>query len=940
MIQITSSALTSLKSKVEYDRKYRGIPHHNDKDAVSAEHLSFVKRVSLEKLSGDNPIIALTIKIEESGMSEEIKELIRNQSQLLFAEATKNAILDFFKESKFIVTYNGGMNLSDPDFENGVDWAENANKAAILSVSCEIKQKYANSATLRACTLIPTPGCLYQNKESFAYISKKIEERLISPVLSKPAPEFHNKENADEESLIKPIRSDSIKADNKVKESAAISTSNSVVKPLNIKVLEPVQYVDEDEENDRYVCSTIPPSYYSEDTDTDDNNNEAENIQAYIKKIESIKEDYAPLPSDILVKIFDDENPNRNTDKIRFLIQHQAERLVTSLYLCIADMITEQNEKHTVLNNDLKIDLTLGDLNSVFQKLNEKMSFQSADSVTDSSLEHKEKNKVKSDKIAEEKLKKAEKISLEEDKNSEITYETMIDLIEETLQITEKKTVDIKEEHDAQVNSESVDIPDKIEYDKSLRRSDSSDEQAKKIENTKILDKKCDFKEKSDHKKDTEIQESNAIFNFSTADLSQSLMEEIREYDKFSDKESLRISRDKNKELFITIPDTFDNANIIWSREDFDNIYHDAVEYAITVQKTVFMQVLQGRHNLKDFMNDVGNYTKKVNPTIPSEDYTVLLKMIERNLFGYSVLTPLINDDRISDIKVLDPKKINVKIRGVHYTVSNLKFPSENEYASFLISLLLKNHVQNTSSIRVFTDAEFNKDYRLRFNLCMPDINCVDNPYLHIRKTSKKKKNLDYLIQEGMLPVPVALYLQKKAKTAKGIVFSGPSASGKSTLMNALLDEADFKKAILLLQESDELFSDVHPNVMAQHITEQYDLDALGINGLLCDAGYFIIGEIKGKEARSFVRSANTGHMCWCSIHSSSASGSLPRLADYIKYGSDYSFEDALKMLVDMEVLVHIENYKVKEIKEVIGFDSKTKSIIYKQIYKNSALYA
>ena len=185
-----------------------------------------------------------------------------------------------------------------------------------------------------------------------------------------------------------------------------------------------------------------------------------------------------------------------------------------------------------------------------------------------------------------------------------------------------------------------------------------------------------------------------------------------------------------------------------------------------------------------------------------------------------------------------------------------------------------------------------------------------------------------------MMTPEIALYLIDAIKN-KSVLISGPSASGKTNLANALIDVIPYEHSGVVIQESEELFSDKHPNLMFQHMTKTCDLEALGTNGLLCDAGYFIIGEIKGKEARNFSKAAATGHKCMATIHASSSAKSIDRLVDYIRLGDkNYTTEDSLRLIQDMNVLVFVKNFKIQEIDEVVGIHENGQELIYKPIYR------
>lgn len=95
------------------------------------------------------------------------------------------------------------------------------------------------------------------------------------------------------------------------------------------------------------------------------------------------------------------------------------------------------------------------------------------------------------------------------------------------------------------------------------------------------------------------------------------------------------------------------------------------------------------------------------------------------------------------------------------------------------------------------------------------------------------------------------------------MLICGKNGTGKTYLLNALLDEIPAQESVLVVQENEELFSDVHPDMMLQHIAVRkgdnkinYSLKELVVNGLRADIDHIVIGEIKGEEALYFITAA------------------------------------------------------------------------------------
>lgn len=310
------------------------------------------------------------------------------------------------------------------------------------------------------------------------------------------------------------------------------------------------------------------------------------------------------------------------------------------------------------------------------------------------------------------------------------------------------------------------------------------------------------------------------------------------------------------------------------------------------------------------------------------EELEAYLDIFEKYIWGYYQLDPLIRDKDISDIKCYEYNRITAKRNG-ELELTDVSFADEEDYRRFVQMVVTKNE-KNLSAINakvVFTDVSSDEDFILRFNVMSGWLQTSNMPFIHIRKDPKKKLYLDDLVRLGFMTPEQKKYLAAAAKKAKGIYITGKGSVGKTRLMNALLEEIPTNKSGLVVAESDELFSD-HPHFLFQHTIENngegkvsYDLKKLATNGLLIDLNYYIISEIKGDEAEAFSLASYTGHICWATGHGASARDGIEKLADYIQRATGDSIEKCYKVLSKMEVVVYLEDFKIKEIAEIRGFE-------------------
>lgn len=373
------------------------------------------------------------------------------------------------------------------------------------------------------------------------------------------------------------------------------------------------------------------------------------------------------------------------------------------------------------------------------------------------------------------------------------------------------------------------------------------------------------------------------------------------------------------------------------------DILNIVVDYYNNVEAEMINAARTGKMELKEFFEHVQLFLTRGNKVrVAPEELPAILQLVNKAFFGYYVLDDLINDDSISDIRVMAPDHIRVKRNGKRMT-SNLTFRDEKDYLQFLEGIAIRNKttLENYNAVQNFTDTEGNKRFILRFDISTSYVNSTKYPYLIIRKVPRKKYTMKDLMRYQMLDQNTAVYLIDKAKNSSGILFTGKGGSGKTSLMNTLLEYIPYDKSALVIQENEELHTDTHPDIMFQRTVTargknelNFNLKDLAINGLLADLDYFIIGEIKGGEALYAMNAMITGHKCWASCHGSNPSKAMYKFADYIKYEADYSKEDCLKMLEELDIIVFMKDFKVYEIAEVTGWSDAKKDLTYHTIYK------
>lgn len=347
---------------------------------------------------------------------------------------------------------------------------------------------------------------------------------------------------------------------------------------------------------------------------------------------------------------------------------------------------------------------------------------------------------------------------------------------------------------------------------------------------------------------------------------------------------------------------------------------------------TLISNLEHGLVEKDDFTEDLNRFITQTFPGINEDEARAVFDGFYDFMWGSDIIKPLIDDIEVSDIKLYNEDRIMIKRNGVRMD-SGLHFRSRDHYNAFVSHFAKRNHVQlSEAAILKLTDTSSSNSARLRVNITTERINADGYPCVQIRRVNNIKYTTRDLIDLKMFSPRTAAFMIRAAQNDSGIVVTGENHAGKTSFLNWLIDYIPHDMSALCMQESNELYTYVHPDILFQVQREGYQLSELTVNGLLTDNDYFIIGEIKGQEAKDFLNAAYTGSRCWTTVHSPSSQDALPRIAHLANYNTKYTEAQLLRMLMSLQVIVFLKNFRVAEISEVIGWDSENNTIRYKRI--------
>lgn len=308
-------------------------------------------------------------------------------------------------------------------------------------------------------------------------------------------------------------------------------------------------------------------------------------------------------------------------------------------------------------------------------------------------------------------------------------------------------------------------------------------------------------------------------------------------------------------------------------------------------------------------------------------DREIVIGKVFDYMFRYGPLQSYIDDGSISDVDGTSFNAFSIKRFGKRKKI-DISFGNEKIFENYCKIIALRNGGilnENDTHCRVADEKR-----RLRVNLSIPPRN-LSGSAISIRKHPMKNYTLDDLIDFGMMNEEIAQYLKELALSNKSILITGKGGSGKTTLLRAIVDNADEMERVLICESDSELYPE-KPNCIVQRVKKKNEggipvtlLDLI-IDGLTMSLDTYVVGELVDGVAWYFLIAGFTGHRVMATTHTWSAEGALPRMLTLAKMAGISESEKTIKEMIatSIDIVIHMDDFKVREIIEVLGYDKLT----------------
>lgn len=333
----------------------------------------------------------------------------------------------------------------------------------------------------------------------------------------------------------------------------------------------------------------------------------------------------------------------------------------------------------------------------------------------------------------------------------------------------------------------------------------------------------------------------------------------------------------------------------------------------------------------------------------------VILYYLERELLGLGRSDPVLKDPFIEDISCNGPRVplfIFHRIFGSMRT--NVVYEQEMELNKYVIKLaqISGKHVSIYSPILDATLLDGS-----RINLTLGSEVTRKGSTFTIRKFSKDPISPIDLIRFQSVSHLQMAYFWTLIESKKSLLVSGGTASGKTTLLNAICMFIRPEDKIVSIEDTPEIHID-HTNWIQSVSRQGYGTSSGGASGVsgpsssgggrpgdvtlfdLLVAGlrqrpeYVIVGEVRGREAFTLFQAISVGHASMSTIHAGTIDELLHRVENEPMNIPRVLFQSLDCVAFQGQVVVNGRRVRrVKSIVEILDIEKDTKNLLTHDVF-------
>jgi flagellar protein FlaI len=328
---------------------------------------------------------------------------------------------------------------------------------------------------------------------------------------------------------------------------------------------------------------------------------------------------------------------------------------------------------------------------------------------------------------------------------------------------------------------------------------------------------------------------------------------------------------------------------------------------------------------------------RRLRNSLNDEILSKLIYLIRRDILGFGKLDPLLKDPNIEDVSVIGVgRPVYVWHRFYENIPTNVVFIDAEELDKHLQKLMLASG-KFVSLSRPIIDGTLPMGYRI--HVVHSSISEMGTS-ITIRKYREIPFTVVDLIRLGTIAPELVGFLWLILEHKRSVFIIGETASGKTTLLNAIASLIPTNMKIVVIEEVREIKLP-HPNslyLVAREGVEQigevtlYDLVK---SSMRQRPDFIIVGEVRGEEAYVLLQAIALGHGGGCTMHAEGPLTAIKRLM-----APPMNIPPYLIKLID--VMIHISKVRIRggirryvlSASEIANISPETKEPVLHTVYR------
>ena len=371
--------------------------------------------------------------------------------------------------------------------------------------------------------------------------------------------------------------------------------------------------------------------------------------------------------------------------------------------------------------------------------------------------------------------------------------------------------------------------------------------------------------------------------------------------------------------------------------DESDETIKDKLTYWFRIRADLDVFDMDEKEKMYYLEESLNKIIKEHNIKLEPESKDRIFYHIFRDFLGYGKIDILMHDEDIEDISC-DGHGIPIFIFHKTYESipSNIVFDEADSLDSFVVKLSQMCGKQ-ISVYEPVVDGKLYNGSRLQTTLARTITN---HSTFTIRKFRENPMTPVDLIANNTMSVEMAAYFWMAIEHSSSILFCGGTATGKTTMLNALSLFLPLSYKIVSIEDTREInlphenwiagttrkgFSSVEAAKTAKDI-DMFDLIRVALRQR---PRAIIVGEVRGREAYTLFQAMTTGHLSYSTVHASNLHALIQRLEN-----PPISLPRALLTSLDLVVFLNTVTVKgtpvrrVTNVTEMIKLDPETNRLV------------